>query len=325
LTTTRATVSPDTVTLLGPQRFQRTLGDVLNSRGIDGPVAVITAGWQEREHDDAELRDHLGGRALNLELHTRTDRIFDRDPEFARAHHDKQGTLKAMQELYDLRLGHVMEGARQLMKRRGDLNVLGPERLEAVEDVRGLDRRHLERIRQVHAAFEREWNPGLRPAVMAERNEVEQMIRRAAAVAIAGGHVAVLLNRLRLFDIPAMAKGKPVIAWAAGAMALAERVILFYDDPPHGPGNAEVLDEGLGVVRNIVPLPHAATRLKLDDAPRVALFARRFVPAEAVTLDPGARVDWKDGRVVAVPDATFAGPRHAFRLGTDGDLAEVTA
>jgi hypothetical protein len=160
---------------------------------------------------------------------------------------------------------------------------------------------------------------------MAERNAVEQMIQRASAIAIAGGHVAVLLNRLRLFDIARLSKGKPVIAWAAGAMAVSERIILFYDDPPHGPGNAEVLDEGLGLAGNIVPLPHAGSRLKLEDALRVSLFARRFAPAEAITLDPGSRVDWRDGRAVAVPDDTFAGPRHAFRLQDDGDLAPVTA
>ena len=135
------------VTLLGPQRFHRTLSDALDSRGIDGSVAVITAGWQEREHDDQELRDHLGGRAINLELHTRTERIFDHDPEFASAHHERQAQLRTMQELYDLRLSHLMEGARELLKRRGDSRILGSERLEAVEDVRGLDRRHLERIR----------------------------------------------------------------------------------------------------------------------------------------------------------------------------------
>ncbi|TPW10518.1 MAG: hypothetical protein FD129_1892, partial [bacterium] len=169
MTPSGSPVSPDTVTLLGPQRFQRTLHDVLRSRAIDGSVAVVTAGWQEREHDDQELRDHLGGRALNLELHTRTERIFERDPEFAGAHREKQATLKGIQELYDIRLGHVMEGARQLLKRRGDLKVLGPERQEALEDVRGLDRRHLERIRQVHDEFEREWTPGQRPAVLRER------------------------------------------------------------------------------------------------------------------------------------------------------------
>lgn len=323
MTPSGSPVSPDTVTLLGPQRFQRTLHDVLRSRAIDGSVAVVTAGWQEREHDDQELRDHLGGRALNLELHTRTERIFERDPEFAGAHREKQATLKGIQELYDIRLGHVMEGARQLLKRRGDLKVLGPERQEALEDVRGLDRRHLERIRQVHDEFEREWTPGQRPAVLRERAEVELMIRRSSAIALAGGHVAVLLNRLRLFGIGPLAAGRPVIAWAAGAMAIAERVILFYDDPPHGPGNAELLDEGLGLVRNVVPLPHAGARLKLSDTSRVALFASRFAPADCVTLDAGARIDWRDGRVVSVPDETFGGPRHAFRLRQDGELEAV--
>lgn len=325
MTTSPAAGSADIVTLLGPQRFQRTLHDVLRSRQIDGPVAVITAGWQEREHDDQELRDHLGGRALNLELHTRTERIFDHDPEFAAAHHEKQAMLKGIQELYDLRLGHVMEGARQLLKRRGDLKVLGPERLEALEDVRGLDRRHLDRIRQVHVEFEQIWNPGRRPAILAQRAEVEQMVRRSSAIAIAGGHVAVLLNRLRLFGLGPLAAGRPVIAWAAGAMAIAERVVLFYDDPPHGPGNAEVLDEGLGLVRNIVPLPHAGVRLKLEDKSRVALFASRFAPAECLTLDPGARLDWQDGRVVPVADETFGGPRHVFQLRPDGELSVVKA
>lgn len=323
--TTPPHVPAEIITLLGPQRFQRTLHDVLRSRRIDGSVAVITAGWQEREHDDQELRDHLGGRALNLQLHQRTERIFDRDPELAAAHHEKQITLKGIQELYDLRLGHVMEGTRQLLKRRGEDRILGPERVEALEDVRGLDRRHLERIRVVNAEFEDQWNPGIRPAVMTERAEVEQMIRRSSAIAIAGGHVAVLLNRLRLFGIGPLAVGRPVIAWAAGAMAISERVILFYDDPPHGPGNAEVLDEGLGLVRNIVPLPHAGTRLKLEDRSRVALFASRFGPAECLTLDPGARLDWQDGHAVPVPDETFGGPRHVFQLGVDGGLAECRA
>jgi len=323
--TTNPTIPADVVTLLGPQRFQRTLHDVLRTRRIDGPIAVITAGWQEREHDDQELRDHLGGRALNLELHTRAERIFERDPEYAAAHRDKQATLKGIQEIYDLRLGHVMEGARQLVKRRGDLKILGPERLEALEDVRGLDRRHLERVRTVNAEFEQQWNPGQRLAALAERAEVEQMIRRSSAIAIAGGHVALLLNRLRLFGIGQMAVGLPVIAWAAGAMAISERVILFYDDPPHGPGNAEVLDEGLGLVRDIVPLPHAGTRLKLQNAPRVALFASRFAPARCLTLDPGARVDWQDGHVVPVADDEFGGPRHVFQLCQDGELAEVRA
>ena len=42
------------VTLLGPQR-RPTLDHVLQPTGPDALVATVTAGWQERERDDAEL------------------------------------------------------------------------------------------------------------------------------------------------------------------------------------------------------------------------------------------------------------------------------
>ena len=63
------------VILLGPQRrptvdvVARSLG--LGREGLDGPVATVTAGWQEREPDDGELTALLGGRAVNLSLYRR--------------------------------------------------------------------------------------------------------------------------------------------------------------------------------------------------------------------------------------------------------------
>ena len=47
--------------LLGPQR-RPTLDAVVRSLGLPGPFATVTAGWQEREPDDGELRALLGGR-----------------------------------------------------------------------------------------------------------------------------------------------------------------------------------------------------------------------------------------------------------------------
>jgi hypothetical protein len=46
----------------------------------------------------------------------------------------------------------------------------------------------------------------------------------------------------------------------------------------------------------MVLLPHARTRLLLDDAPRMAVFARRFAPARCVLLDSGTRIDSDGGR-----------------------------
>ena len=57
------------VILLGPQR-RPTVDAVLRSLslspGLDGPVATITAGWQEREPDDRELSALLSARDVNL-------------------------------------------------------------------------------------------------------------------------------------------------------------------------------------------------------------------------------------------------------------------
>ena len=73
------------------------------------------------------------------------------------------------------------------------------------------------------------------------------------------------------------------------------RIVLFHDSPPQGPGNAEVLEPGLGAVRRTSCRCRThAKRLRLDDPCGVALFARRFAPAPALPrLEPGdARMDW---------------------------------
>jgi hypothetical protein len=111
--------------------------------------------------------------------------------------------------------------------------------------------------------------------------------------------VASLLNRMRLFELQALLtslpRPLPVFAWSAGAMAITERVVLFHDSPPQGPGNAEILGEGLGLLPGIVALPHASRRLRLEDPKRVSLFARRFKPDVCVALDELDRAVW-DGR-----------------------------
>jgi peptidase E len=115
--------------------------------------------------------------------------------------------------------------------------------------------------------------------------------------------VAVLLNRLRLFGLGAVLRGRPVAAWSAGAMVLAERVVLFHDHPPQGAGNAELFEEGLALVPGVVLLPHAAARLATTDPGRIALLARRFAPATCCTLDDGDQLHWQGARLVRVHGA----------------------
>jgi len=281
------------VVLLGPQRFARTLGEAVREAGLSGPLALVTAGWQEREGEDGELREHLeraGTRTENLRLWERCEALLATDPELAAAHRERQERLRALQEVYALRLAHAKAAARELFAREGPPALLEPERRHAIEAVRALDEHHLRRVRELRREMEESHRPRRRPAVAREIAAVRREVERAAGVAIAGGHVAVLLNRLRLLGLDRMLRDRPLFAWSAGAMAVAERVVLFHDFPPQGAGDAELLDAGLGLCRGVVPLPHARRRLRLADPVRVALLARRLAPAAVLALDDGARV-----------------------------------
>jgi cyanophycinase-like exopeptidase len=117
------------------------------------------------------------------------------------------------------------------------------------------------------------------------------VLAEAAALVIAGGHVGVLAEVLHLFNVAAALNGAPVIAWSAGAMALTDRIVLFHDRAPQGPGHPEVYGSGLSLLRDVVLLPHARARLRLPDTPRMAVLARRFAPARCVPLEAGTRID----------------------------------
>jgi len=99
-------------------------------------------------------------------------------------------------------------------------------------------------------------------------------------------------------------------------MALADRVVLFHDYAPHEVAQTEVFGEGIGIVRNLVPLPHARRRLRFDDRVRMSVLARRFAPAQCLVLDDGVRVPLAaDGRL----------PDDARVVSEDGQVADAGA
>ena len=302
------------VILLGPQRSQPTVGEVVAELGLRGPLGLVTAGWQEREPEDEELRRAIGCEAVNLEVYARCERVLAAEPDLAAAIRARQRALRELQELYRLRLNGAMGSARALLARGGRTELLEPEQESAVETVRQLDRHHLGRVAQLHRETERA-QEGSRPSTLVRaRSEVAQLVHDMEAVLIAGGHVAVLRNRLDLLCLGPELRHKPVIAWSAGAMVVCERIVLFHDNPPQGPGHAELLDRGLGLAREVLPLPHAGARLSLGDPLRVALFARRFEDLTPVLLEPCCRLDWQPphwrpakGTQVLRSDGTVAG------------------
>lgn len=289
------------VVLLGPQRHDPNLNAAVRTLELQGRLATVTAGWQEREADDAELCDHLGHQCVNLELYRRAGEVFRRDPELDAAHQARQERLHRMQDLYLIRLNHAADACHTLAASDAPDALKSQEMSGAVEALRALDAFHLRRVGEVHSEFVERFRPLEREGVAAQRAELASIFRDVAALAVAGGHVAVLLNRLRLFGIAELLDDRPVIAWSAGAMAVSERVVLFHDDPPHGPGHPEVVENGLGLIPRVVALPHARYRLHLDDPGRVSLMARRFAPAACVPMDGGARLDWNGTGLWAPP------------------------
>ena len=304
---------PPSVTLLGPQR-RPTLDRVLAGLEVHGPIAAVTAGWQERESDDDELMALLGGRGLNLRLHARWMDVLQSDPDYARAEREHRAVLEELQQLYLLRLDHSLRATYAVAQRTD-----GHPRIQtgAVEDalavVRQVDEMHLRRVAELHDTFRDAWQPHDREAVAKHREEVRGGLAPADCLVIAGGHVGELLATLDLFRIVEELPAR-VVAWSAGAMALTARVVLFHDRAAHGPAQAEVLDTGLGVAAGVVALPHARRRLRTDDLLRMSVLARRFAPARCLVLDDGVTVSIGDDG--ALPDG-------ARVVEPDGRIVEV--
>ena len=303
------------ITILGPQR-RATLDKVARTLDADARVAVVTAGWQERESDDEELQRLLAGRGVNLELHSRWLDVLERDREFARAESEHRAVLDELQQLYLVQVDHALRAMYAVVQRAGER----PRTFRAAQDdamavVRLVDERHLVRVAAAQEQFYSAWRPEERPVVAPHREAVRQVLESAAGLVVAGGHVGVLVRLLHLFHVAPFVPER-VVAWSAGAMALTERVVLFNDRAPQGPAHAEIYDEGLGMVAGTVFLPHARRRLLIDDLTRMSVLASRLAPAVCVVLDDGTRIDL--GPEGGLPD-------EARVIGADGRIRSLVA
>jgi hypothetical protein len=308
-------VRPRRVVLLGPQRPGYDVARAVRDLEIKKKVALVTAGWQEDEGNDASLVAELkgaGAQAVNLRLHQRSEDVFARDEQFTAAYMARQERLRQVQDFYRVRLDKTDDAARTISVRHVDADLLEEERQVSIAQFRQLDQDHLQRCQSIHAAFEEAWKPGERPVIARHRQEVRGLLETCEALIIAGGHVASLLNRVKLFDVLGAAAGKHVLAWSAGAMVLTDRIVLFHDYPPYGTDIAQVLDAGLGLAPGLVLLPDPKRRVRLDDRTGIARFAERMAPATCVAMDHGASIVFEQGKLARAGGAA--------RLGTSGEV-----
>ncbi len=306
------TIDPRCV-VLGPQSPQPNLAAALSLAEVgEGPLAVISAGWQEAEGDLDAMAEIVQRPLVDLGLYRRSEEVLTNDPVLAQAVRNRQDRLQEQQRLYRLRLKQLSIAARQVLGAEGDAEMLAAEQRHAIAQLRALDRHHLHRCQSLWAAFSDRFGPDGHPALAQHAREIAEVMRDCACVVISGGNVAVLINRIRLLGVDRLLGGRPIIAWSAGAMVLAERIVLYHDRSPEGRRDAEVLGGGCGVIPGHVFLPDTNTRLRQGNRSRVSLLSRRFAPDACVALDNGSLLQFGAGRVGHAEDVRQL--RHDGRI-----------
>lgn len=306
-----------TTILLGPQRFRTTAGTAVRSLGVEGHVATVTAGWQDRERDDAELHEVLDGRSHNLGLFHRLTDVLDTDPHFAGAALAHRDAVDELASIYSQRLQHALESVYAVQRRAVRDDIAESALTDGIAEVRAIDSWYLATLDQLYGELEAASPVEQSEPVQRHRGDVADIIQGAGALVIAGGHVGMLLRCLKLFDVVPPPE-LPVVAWSAGAMALTDRVVLYNDRGPRGVVGSELWDRGLRRARHIVAMPHARRRLRIDDPLVLRVLVRRFAESRCLLLDDCARVDL--GPQGELPD----GSRVIGAHGTIDTLGDVS-
>ncbi len=275
--------------LLGPQRPHINLDRALARSGIaDGPIAVVSAAWQEAEGDIDDIRHIVKKPLTDLGIYHKANALFSDDTTLHDAYRLRQERLKEQQRLYRMRLKQLMIAARATLSAEGETKVIAAERRHAISQLRALDQHHLRQVGKIHSRFDKSCNVDSNPRLAEQVAALEQQLEGFETVLITGGNVVVLMNRLRLFGLHRGLREKNIVAWSAGAMVLSERIVLFHDKLPQGRRDAEIMSEGMSVLPRLVLLPNPTDRLRMRDALRIGLFDRRFSPAICATLDNGS-------------------------------------
>jgi hypothetical protein len=315
---------PGPLILLGPQRPHPNVTAALARVGGDGPVVTITTGWRLDEGEHAALHEAVGPDAVHLPLYAWFEECMDSLPAFQAIYKERQGKLQRLKTVYRERLHRALDAVRALIEHQRDEPDLVNAQLEwALDDVRRIDRQFVDQSRAIFSTYSEVERPWELEAVARRRAESARLISSARAICIAGGHVAVLRNRMMFFGVhqqifQSWLQDTAVVAWGAGSMVLTDRIVLFYDDPPDGPSHPEILDTGLSLLQDTVLLPDACKRLRLDNRMRVALLAGRFGPNRCVGVENGAWLEEKGGRLVQ-----HGTPGSAMLLQTDGQVVPL--
>ncbi|HNC96903.1 MAG TPA: hypothetical protein PKW90_12315 [Myxococcota bacterium] len=274
------------ITIIGPERPDPVLPQLLKRDGIRGPVALISAGWRQDEARDEPLRAALGVTVHNLGVYRAFQEVERHAPELARAYTKKQAELQKLRQGYHDAIVAGLAGCMKLYSNKRDLEC--PWFKQAVAHLRDVDALWLAEADRLHQGFEEEVHPFRHRLVRAEIARIADILRGCEAVLIAGGHVGVLRNRMFFFGLDRILRNQRIYAWSGGAMVLCDRILLYHDFTPYGVGTAEVLDRGMGLVPGLWLLAHARQRLNMANHDALAVMVARLGPQRVIGLENGA-------------------------------------
>ena len=173
------------VTLLGPLDGVDLAAEIA-AFGVDGPVALVTAGWEEGERNDAEVDRRLRGGSRNLNLYGRRLDILESDPGYADAERLLRTQIDELRELYLLRLRHALAGVEVIRRRFAEAQRRpGSELDAAIDAVRTLDEAHASAIAAAYEHFYAQNPPHERATITRHRDEVAAIVAGCVAIAIA--------------------------------------------------------------------------------------------------------------------------------------------
>lgn len=311
-----------TTILLGPQRFTTTVQATFRSVSDDGRVAMVNAGWEEREADDDELNGLLDQRGVNVRLYQRAVEALAGDRDLRVAVLEHRARHAELRVFYGIRLQSAWDAVFAVTRRASRHGVGEGARRSAMQALRDVDDWYAYEVARVVEITATSDVVQSSEILARHRHEVAEVLAGAAAVVVAGGHVGILMETMRLLDV-AIPPQTPVVAWSAGAMAMCDPVVLFHDFAPQGVTAPEVHDRGLGRLRGLIPLPHARRRLALDDRDRMAVFAERFPAHHLLPLDDGTIV--RLGREDGGRDGQAALPAGARYVNHEGTIVNQAA
>lgn len=271
---------------------------------------------------------HEGGfeqNVQNLGLYHDFNRLRDLEPDLYARYHERQAVVIRTKEFYRRKneafLG-LLRGQVALVRdafpeatlarilsydvvhHRGDLHRFDERRLlwhyccqdlqDTMAKIVENDALMLEACRELDRYFRDRARIDENPTYLEIRDELRRRILSANSVFMAGGHMPVLINRLRFFDLDsvfreALWRGTNFYTISAGSMALCEKIIV-YDDFYGEEGSVrrrefEFFDTGLGLVTAVTLFPHCMDRIQTDEPDNLTYLAHRFASGPCVGLN----------------------------------------